>query len=216
MPHNELYQDFSTDITSLFEHFPKLDVDPLDCDFCILKNTYMVHWGASLRGPRQPINITATRIVVDQFLLDTMMPSFVASDDKHLEVQRAISCCPHGAVVFVKVDDNQSMVDYTAAAIHDDWHRFFVDAHPSTLMNGCAPPYSHLSDSQLRSQIATKLLGERPHGTVSQRQRVETTVLGSYLFTQQPERWKGSNIIQKAIKVHEHYSQLKFSSCVVY
>ena len=210
----ELYQDFATDIDTMMSRFRKPDQgSPIDCQYCVLpeKRVYMVYWTGHVN---RALNAAATRILVDQFLLDTPTPSYrpdyntilqPAADPATEEMQRALRFCPHGKAVFFKIDTDEALCDYPAKDIRLDWHRFFRSGHPSTIKQNSAylsrVGYACLCQDSIIKEIAVNMLLEPFFNNMCQKQRVETVLLGHYLFSLNPATWLKLNDFDAVVRV---------------
>lgn len=210
---HHMYEDAADDIQLMLNRFRQLtDASPLDCQYSLLpdKNVFMIYWTAPARSGTidRPLNMAATRILVDRFLLDTPTPLKPTQPPAHRqqEMQRAMRCCAYGKVVFFKVNKDEQLVDYTADEIKSDWMRFFVKNHPCADPKNSAflqtVPYSHLWFTQARFPIVVHMLREPFSGCVSQRQRTETVIIGHNLFMLDPLGWLKLNDFAATVTVH--------------
>jgi hypothetical protein len=202
-PNNEMFQFWASSVDDLVNSCPTTgaDVCALSIDNTVLgkygdnRRVQMLHY--SFSPPQASVmNLTATRILVDKGLLDTVAPL------KELEHHRFDGCAFAIAIFFV-VDRLDHLMDYNALEIRRDWPLFFIKQHPSVsdspLLN---EPYIKAASSEYGAGFATGLLKEKFSGTLGQRQRIEATLLGSELYRRDPQAWLKANDFDATIKMY--------------
>lgn len=213
-----MYQSSAPDIDALSRACLSTppEVCLLNIDLCILgkhgdkRRIHMMHWPYDLARGMYYLNVPATRILVERNLLEPPTPV-------HSKVQAGIfDECPHGPVVFFAIGANDELLDYPFTELQRDWSSFFVNGHPSSCGRTRTPAnpmpgkvkvedsfpstpellvtaYPLLADKKVTEQIATRVLCERFSGTISQRQRVESTIIGHAIFRACPDTWRFAN-----------------------
>jgi hypothetical protein len=136
--------------------------------------------------PHSMVNISAARILLDQFLFDTSAE--IPSDSILFD-------CPYGSVVLVRTDHQLNLINYPWHLLCREWGQFFK--------RGC--PYFSFSEDLLHDPsastkleqgyydsplILSKYMKEPPRNTGGQRQRIEQVYHGVYLFFMFYSVWK--------------------------
>ena len=154
---------------------------PLDCENIIFKSYARTVYMVSCYNHSGNINFTASRILADQLKFDVQHITRVADGMEKL---------PRGYVLFIQTLKDQPFL-YTAKQIEKDWPNFFRDNMPydsyvsSNAVQTWDQPLQTLMYIQYKGKkydTICKYLKEKYDGTLSQKLRCESLLLGCAVY----------------------------------